>query len=76
MTKPMEDAIESLRRDVPDERQDEIARRVTRLTGKDRSIYMPTPEEAADLDEADAEIAGGEFATDAQVRAMWAKHGS
>ncbi len=75
MTKPMEDAIESLRRDVPDERQDEIARGVTRLTGKDRSICMLTPGEAADLDEADAEIAGGEFATDAQVRAMWARHG-
>jgi hypothetical protein len=33
-----------------------------------------TPEEQADLDEAEAEIARGELATDEQIRAMWAKY--
>lgn len=75
MTKLMDEAIDSLRRDVPAEYQDEIARAVMQLTGKDQSVYKLTPEEEADLDEADAEIARGEFATDEQVRAMWAKHG-
>ena len=75
MTTLMDEAIESLRRDVPPEHQDEIARLVMRLTGKDKAIYALTPEERADLDEADAEIARGQFATDAEVRAVWAKHG-
>ena len=75
MTKLMDEAIDSLRRDVPPEYQDEIAGVVMRLTGKDHSVYTLTPEERADLDEADAEIERGEFATDEQVRAIWAKHG-
>ncbi len=75
MTKLMDDAINSLRRDVPAEYQDDIARVVMRLTGKARSIYQLTAAEAADLDEADAEIERGEFATDEQVRAVWAKYG-
>ncbi len=75
MTKLMDEAIESLRCDVPLEYQDEIARAVMQLTGKGQPVYTLTPEEKADLDEADAEIERGEFATDADVRAMWAKHG-
>jgi hypothetical protein len=74
MTKLMEEAIDSLRRDVPAGCQDDVARAVMRLTGKDPSIYQLTPDDEADLDEADAEIARGEFATDEQVLAMWAKH--
>jgi predicted transcriptional regulator len=34
-----------------------------------------TPEEAADIDDSLAEADRGEFATDEEVRAMWAKHG-
>ena len=34
-----------------------------------------TPEEEADLAEAEAEIERGELATPEEVRAMWAKHG-
>ncbi len=68
-------AIESLRRDVSAEHQDDIARMVRRLTGRDRSVYVLTPEEHADLDAADAEIARGDVATADEVRAVWAKHG-
>lgn len=75
MTKLMDDAIASLRRDVPLEQQDHIARLVLQLTGGPPSVYVLTSEEEADLDEADAEIARGEFATDEEVRAVWAKHG-
>ncbi len=75
MTKLMDEAIESLRRDVPPEHQDEIARVVMQLTGKEQPVYKLTSEESADLDEAELEIARGEFATDEQVRALWSKHG-
>jgi hypothetical protein len=34
-----------------------------------------TPEEEADLTNAEAEIERGEMATDAEVRVMWARHG-
>lgn len=37
--------------------------------------YGLTPEEAADLDALLDEAAQGEFATDEEVRAVWAKHG-
>jgi hypothetical protein len=74
MTQLMDEAIESLRRDVPPDRQDDVARVVLQLTGKTSSVYQLTPEEEADLDEADAEMARGEFATDDEVRAVWAKH--
>jgi len=74
MTKLMEEAIDALLH-VPPEHQDEIARAVMRLAGKDQSVYILTDEERADLEEADAEIARGELATDEEVRAIWAKHG-
>jgi hypothetical protein len=74
MTKLMDAAIDSLRHDVPSEHQDEIARVVMQLTGRGRTVYKLTLEERADLDEADAEIERGEFATDEQVRAVWAKY--
>jgi hypothetical protein len=75
MTTLMDEAIASLRRDVSSEHQDEVALAVMRLVGRDRSIYVLTSEERADLDAADAEIARGEVATEDEVRAMWAKHG-
>jgi hypothetical protein len=34
-----------------------------------------TPDEEADLAEAEAEIERGDIATPEEVRAMWAKHG-
>ena len=55
--------------------QDDLARVLLQLTVEEQPVYQLTPEEEADLDEADAEIARGEFATDDQVRAVWAKHG-
>jgi len=37
--------------------------------------YVLTPEEEADLDASLAEAERGDFATDEEVRAVWAKHG-
>jgi hypothetical protein len=75
MTKLMDEAIASLRRDVPPEQQDDVARLVMQITGGSQPVYALSVEEQADLDEADAEIERGDFATDDQVRAVWAKHG-
>jgi hypothetical protein len=58
---------------LPDEVQDEVARMFLEFAGIEQPPIQLTPEEEADLDEADREIARGELATDEEVRAMWAK---
>ncbi len=73
MTKLLDEAIDALRH-VPMEHQDEIARVVMQLAGKEQPVYMLTPEEDADLAELDAAAERGEFATDEQMKAIWAKH--
>ncbi|MGO9008030.1 MAG: hypothetical protein ACLQIQ_19975 [Beijerinckiaceae bacterium] len=73
MTKLLDEAIDALRH-VPMEHQDEIARVVMQLAGKEQPVYMLTPEEDADLAESDAAAERGEFATDEQMKAIWAKH--
>ena len=74
MTKLMDDAIDSLLR-LPPERQDDVARAVMQLAGHEQPVYILSPEEEADLAESDAAAARGDFATDDEVRAIWAKHG-
>jgi hypothetical protein len=60
----------------PTDAQDDIARVVLRLTGADDEPPVPlTPEEQAAITASKAAAARGEFATDEQVRAVWAKHG-
>ena len=48
---------------------------VLSLTHSDSAVYRFDAHEAAEQDAADAEEARGEYATDAEVRAIWAKHG-
>ena len=75
MTKLLEQALEAAR-NLPPEAQDEIAHIVLRLAGADDQPPMPlTPEEQAAVAASKAAAARGEFATDEQVRAVWAKHG-
>lgn len=75
MTKLLDRAIEAAR-ELPAEMQDEIAGILLRLMGEDDGdVYQLTPEEEADLEEADREIERGEIATEEEVRAMWAKYG-
>ena len=74
MTRLLEQAIETVST-LPDDTQDELARILLQLAGVKQPPYELTPEEEADLDASLAEAERGEFATDEEVRAMWAKHG-
>ncbi|UMY18018.1 hypothetical protein MMB17_01265 [Methylobacterium organophilum] len=74
MTDLLEKAVATARELSPD-MQDEIARVMLALAGEARAAYRFTPEEEAEQDAADAEEARGEYATDEEVRAIWAKHG-
>lgn len=75
MTKLLEQAIEAARKLPPDE-QDDIARAIIQLAGEGDAPPVPlTPDERAAIDRSKAAAAHGEFATDDEVRAVWAKHG-
>jgi hypothetical protein len=72
MTRLFEQAVEAVSA-LPDEAQDDLARILLQLAGVDQPPYQLTPEEEADLNASLAEAAQGEFATDEEVRAVWAK---
>ena len=72
MTKLLEHAVDSVRA-LPPEVQDELARLLLQVAGEEQPVILLTSEERADLAEADAEIAQGEFATDEQMRSILAK---
>ena len=76
MTKLLDQAVEAARH-LPADSQDEIARIVLRLTGTsdEASLVMLSSEERASIAASKAAAARGEFATDEEVRAVWAKHG-
>jgi hypothetical protein len=74
MTRLLEQAFSTVAT-LPPSRQDELARIKLQLAGVDQPPVQLTPEEEADLAEAEAEIERGEFATPEEVRAMWTKHG-
>jgi hypothetical protein len=74
MTKLMERAIEAVQA-MPPDTQDELARLLLRIAGDDEAVIELTPEEEASFAESFAQAARGEFATDEQIRAIWAKHG-
>lgn len=73
MTKLFEQAVETVR-GLPPEIQDDLARMLLQLAGEDQPVYQLSAEEAASFDESLAQADRGEFATDEQVRAIWAKH--
>ena len=75
MTKLLDQALAAVRSLAPDA-QDDIANVILRLTGSDDETPVPlTPDERATITASKAAAARGEFATDDQVRAVWAKHG-
>jgi hypothetical protein len=75
MTKLLDQAIEAARRLSPDE-QDDIARTILQLAGAEDAPPVPlTPDERDAIARSKAAAARGEFATDEEVRAVWAKHG-
>jgi predicted transcriptional regulator len=74
MTRLLEQAVEAVSA-LPDEAQDDLARILLQLAGVDQPPYELTREEAADLDASLVEAARGEFATDEEVCAIWARRG-
>ena len=74
MTRLLEQAVATARI-LPEAQQDELACIILQLTGADQSPVLLMPEEESALDESLAEAEGGVFATDEDVRAVWAKHG-
>jgi hypothetical protein len=75
MTKLLDKALE-VARGLPAELQDDIARVVLQLAGSDdvAPIALSADERAA-IAASKAAAARGEFATNEQVQAIWAKHG-
>jgi hypothetical protein len=75
MTKLLDQALEAAR-GLPPDAQDDIARVVLRLAGRDDSVPVAlSPAERAAVASSKAAATRGEFATDEQVRSVWAKYG-
>jgi predicted transcriptional regulator len=74
MTDLLEHAVATART-LPPEMQDDIARIMLLFAGEPQSIVQLTPEEDAALARSEAEAARGEFATDEEIEAIWAKYG-
>jgi len=73
VTKLLDRAVEAAR-NLPPDAQDEIARLVLQLAGNEEPPIALTAEERATIALSKKAAARGEFATDEQVRAAWAKH--
>jgi hypothetical protein len=74
MTKLFDQAVEAVRA-LPPDAQDDIARILLQLAGSDTEPVALSPEEREAIAASKAAAARGEFATDEEVRATWAKHG-
>lgn len=76
MTRLLEHAIAAAN-NLPSDAQDDIARVILRLTGEDDETQpVPlSPSQRAAIEASKAAAARSEFATDEQVRAVWAKYG-
>ncbi len=61
-------------RGLPAEMQDELARVLLQLAGTDQPVAQLSAADEASLAESLAQADRGEFATDEQVRAIWAKY--
>jgi hypothetical protein len=74
MTKLLDEALAAVRK-LPAGTQDDIAGVVFRLIGEDEpSRVLLSTEERAAIAVSKAAASRGEFATDEEVQAVWAKH--
>ncbi|WP_428490383.1 hypothetical protein [Rhodopila sp.] len=74
MTTLLDDALEAARR-LPPDAQDDIARLILRLAGTDHEPPLGlSADERAAIAHSKAAASRGEFATDDEGRAVWAKH--
>jgi hypothetical protein len=74
ISKRLEKALEAVRT-WPSDRQDAAAEVLEHMNRLATAPYELSPEEREDLEEALAEARRGEFASDAEVAAMLARHG-
>ena len=74
MTKMMREAIEALR-ELPEERQETVARAILDYASNDDSVYHLTDEERREVRTGLAEIERGEIASDAEVAAVYKRIG-
>jgi hypothetical protein len=74
MTELLEHAV-GVVRVLPSETQDAIARMLLQLAGDDLSVVELNAEEEASFADSIAQADRGAFATDDEIRAVWAKHG-
>lgn len=74
MSALFEKAVEKVRA-LPLEMQEDLARVLLQFAGEELPIIDLTPEEEEAVLNSRAAAARGEFATDEQIRAIWAKHG-
>jgi hypothetical protein len=76
MTALLDQALEAARKLSP-AAQDDIARLVLRLvaTGEEEKLVPLSAEERAAIATSKSAAARDDFATEEQVRAVWAKHG-
>ncbi len=74
MTYLLEQAVQMVRA-MPPEVQDELASVILQLAGKEQPAVDLTLEEEASFQKSFEQAQRGEFATDEQVRSIWAKYG-
>jgi hypothetical protein len=74
MTELLKQAFEVASR-LPDAQLGEIARVLLEMASDEGSVIILTPEEVADLEEADREVARGETVSLKEAMAHWAKLG-
>lgn len=74
MTKLLEKAVEAARR-LPQDQQDEIAGAILQLLGSDGGPEVSlNPQERAAIARSREAAARGEFASEEDVRSVWARH--
>ncbi len=74
MTELLDRALQSVRA-LPAAAQDALARILLELTGDDQSPVTLGAVDEASFEASFTEAERGEFATDDEIRAIWAKHG-
>jgi len=74
MTELFRKAVEATEK-LPAPLQDEIARAMLAMAEWDDAVVELSPEDEASMAESLAQAERGEFASDEEVAAVWAKHG-
>ena len=74
MTELLEEAV-AIAREMEPKAQDRLARIMLAATEDERPIHRFTAEENAGLAEGRAQAARGEFASDAEMQALWDEFG-